>query len=308
MKKIVLFFLILSSFSIYSWQNREYNWDLFPYIYLTELPVEAKNLDNIHQNSVDLVKKELSQKDRDSILNSSDFRVKMSENSGLFFAQTPFYQPRILYIAAHKFWKIFGLNSIDSVYLTSLVFSLLFLILLYVWISKEFGSALGLFFCIFVAIQPKNIQLSTLATPDMMATFLVLLAVYFFDQKSNIFLYILIGIATVFVRPDKVVLLLAIPFINMLFTRKKLAQNAFAIICLLGSYIFLKKNFYHHSLEFLFSNTFFERIYTLNQDINITFAQYQRIFFKNILPILLISIPVSVYTYFHGYKLKSYLV
>ena len=119
----ILYILIALSFSIYNFQNREYDWDLPGYLgclFESEYP---GNIEKIKNETYLSIRKEASLKQFDNLVGASSHRKVLFENADAFNEQLPYFQVKIGYNLLVRAFYFIGFSAPYSVlYLNSLLF------------------------------------------------------------------------------------------------------------------------------------------------------------------------------------------
>ena len=228
----ILYILIALSFSIYNFQNREYDWDLPGYLgclFESEYP---GNIEKIKNETYLSIRKEASLKQFDNLVGASSYRKVLFENADAFNEQLPYFQVKIGYNLLVRAFYFIGFSAPYSVlYLNSLLF---FISILFFYFSLKAIYLEYPFFVFFASVLFSSLPvlhyLSRIASPDILLVLLLLVfANFVINNKKPIYVFFIIFLI-VFSRPDYIIFGLSFYFFKILyeyFLLKKINFNQY---------------------------------------------------------------------------------
>ena len=285
----ILYILIALSFSIYNFQNREYDWDLPGYLgclFESEYP---GNIEKIKNETYLSIRKEASLKQFDNLIGASSHRKVLFENADAFNEQLPYFQVKIGYNLLVRAFYFIGFSAPYSVlYLNSLLF---FISILFFYFSLKAIYLEYPFFVFFASVLFSSLPvlhyLSRIATPDILLVLLLLVfADFIINNKNSYFIFFIIFLI-MFSRPDYIIFGLSFYFFKILyeyFLLKKFNVNNLIFIILIGTVYFLIIEFYNYpGWKHVFYDSFiYRRNYISDQNPEFSLKTYIDIILKGI--------------------------
>jgi hypothetical protein len=285
----ILYILIALSFSIYNFQNREYDWDLPGYLgclFESEYP---GNIEKIKNETYLSIRKEASLKQFDNLVGASSYRKVLFENADAFNEQLPYYQIKIGYNLLVRAFYLMGFSAPYSVlYLNSLLF---FISILFFYFSLKAIYLEYPFFVFFASVLFSSLPvlhyLSRNATPDILLVLLLLVfANFIINNKNSYFIFFIIFLIMVS-RPDYIIFGLSFYFFKILyeyFLLKKINVNNVIFIILIGTAYFLIIKYYNYpGWKHVFYDSFiYRRNYISDQNPEFSLKTYIDIILKGI--------------------------
>lgn len=195
-----------------------YNWDMVAYT--------ASALEDTYQNPVDLHRETWRQVDRKAsaqqqymLKQSNDYNRHQWENPIDFQSQLSMYRVKVGYIALLKALDPYtGLIQAGVVLSVGPALIFGFVCLLWLWRAQALQGTFILLPLLFLA---DFLALSAAVTPDMLVSTLSLAALYCLHRNRDWSAALLL-IASVFIRPDNFVLIIAFTIAAMLFGWRRL--------------------------------------------------------------------------------------
>ena len=285
----ILYILIALSFSIYNFQNREYDWDLPGYLgclFESEYP---GNIEKIKNETYLSIRKEASLKQFDNLVGASSYRKVLFENADAFNEQLPYFQVKIGYNLLVRAFYFIGFSAPYSVlYLNSLLF---FISILFFYFSLKAIYLEYPFFVFFASVLFSSLPvlhyLSRIASPDILLVLLLLVfANFVINNKKPIYVFFIIFLI-VFSRPDYIIFGLSFYFFKILyeyFLLKKFNVNNLIFIILIGTVYFLIIKYYNYpGWKHVFYDSFiYRRNYISGQNPEFSLKTYIDIILKGI--------------------------
>lgn len=309
----VLYILIALSFSVYNFQNREYDWDLPGYLGCLFESENPGNLEKIKNETYISIRKEASPKQFDNLVEASEHRKILYKKADAFYEQLPYFQVKIGYNLLVRAFYFVGFSAPYSVlFLNSVLF---FISIIFFYFSLKAIYSGYPFFVFFVSILFSSLPvlhyLSRIASPDILLVLLLLVfANFVINNKKPIYVFFIIFLI-VFSRPDYVIFGLSFYFSKMIYEfvlEKKLKRDNFIYIILIGLVYFLIIKYYNYpGWKHVFYDSFiYRRAYISGQSPEFSFKTYVNIVLKGIVnmkKITLISLFFVIWILFFGKNL-----
>lgn len=311
----ILYILIALSFSVYNFQNREYDWDLPGYVGALLVSENDGYTKQTHNLVYSEIRKESTQKEFNKIIGlGKDNATNYFYRSKLAFQeQLPYYQIKIGYNLLVRAFYFVGFSAPYSVlFLNSVLF---FISIIFFYFSLKAIYSGYPFFVFFVSILFSSLPvlhyLSRIASPDILLVLLLLVfANFVINNKKPIYVFFIIFLI-VFSRPDYVIFGLSFYFSKIIYEfvlEKKLNRDNFIYIILIGlGYFFIVKYYNYPGWKHVFYDSFiYRRAYISGQSPEFSFKTYVNIVLKGIVnmkKITLISLFFVIWILFFGKNL-----
>lgn len=205
-KKLIFFVYILfaSGIAILSVMKADYNWDVLPYAGCV-IAIETSDANEIHRKTYEIFKESVDSKTYLQLTTGSNYRETLANNADSFNQNLPFYKVKPLYILLMYALYKSGINLFTAPIIISAVFYFFMSILVFIWISKFTENQIHTFlFSALLSFAPFMISFSSSATPDLLSSFLIVLAMFRLLTKKNIYWFLLFMILSILVRPDNI--------------------------------------------------------------------------------------------------------
>ncbi len=167
-----IYLLLFLALGALAWQRPTWEWDLLGYLGCLEEAAGAA-VDEAHPAVRAQIGEHAPPKAAEELFSRNEYRQSLSRDSQAFDAQLPFYRGRVVYLWSLRGLSALGLPPIHAAYLLSILAGLLLAIVMYAWLARHLPpfpaallSATGL-------LAAGYFEVSTLATPDMLATSLL---------------------------------------------------------------------------------------------------------------------------------------
>lgn len=174
------------------------NWDMIAYV-AAVLEGDISDPVALHDKTYDLVKQDISAGEYLTLTEDRPYRIRQAQDPAAFYTMLGFYRMKIAYIETAKFLTRFT-DPVTGLRLISLVSTAAFGLLLLRWLGRYKLLSAGP-----IVVAMINIcgiyAVAADVTPDMFATFFLLLAFYLYCEKQDL-LAALCLILSMFIRPD----------------------------------------------------------------------------------------------------------
>lgn len=214
-------FLLLTVLAVaaYGWLRPDYrNWDMVAYV-ATALENRFEDADTLHAETWALIEPEASEWHKYHLKFSNPYNLHEWENPADFQSQLSMYRVKVAYIALLRLLEpLMGLVT-ASIFLS--VVPSLGVGLLCLWWLWRTDALQGAFFLVPLLLVADYSRTTAAAYPDMLVSFLSLVAVYALWRGRD-WLACALLFASVFVRPDNIVFILAVLITAVLFNWRKL--------------------------------------------------------------------------------------
>jgi hypothetical protein len=247
----VLFAAAVSVVALYAVLKPDYNWDMVAYVG-TALERQYPDAQDLHRETWQRIDEGASERQEYHLKLSNPYNLHQWKNPADFQSQLSMYRVKIGYIAALRMLDPL-VGVVNASFLLSVVPSLLFgaLCLWWMWREKALQGAL-LFFPLLILID--YLPLTTVVTPDMLASAVSMAGIYAFYRRHD-WLGAAFLVLAVSIRPDSFVLVIALTIAASLFGWRKLpiiaAFGASLLLTLVASKLAGHPGWWPH---FYFSN------------------------------------------------------
>lgn len=213
-----------------------YNWDMTCYVALAIAWGES-DPEVIHRRTYETLQAEVPEEYYRAIITGG---VKQSryEDPAAFHEHLAFYRARILYT-----YPIYLLNRFFDVPLTSATWGISraawfgLACLMAIWAAGSLGWFWGLPVGTLLAHAPWFVSHLGFSSPDLQATLLTCLGLYFLIERRKDIVGAALLTATIAIRPDTVILALVLAAALWFFDRESRPSNRFLLIWSVGSVI-----------------------------------------------------------------------
>jgi len=263
-KKIIfiIYLLLISVITVFSVTKADYNWDVLAYAGCV-FSFESTNADTVHKSAYELFKNTVDEKTYLLQTAGNKYRETLSECTDCFYQTLPFYKIKLLYIILIYGLYKSGINLFFSLAVISGLFYFLTSLVIYLWLWKiirdEFYSFLP---AVFLSVSPYLINASSNPTPDLLAGFFIFLAVFILLERNNFYLFALLMVLSLFVRPDNIFLFAIL--IGVLITNNQYSKHRklMYLSISLGALIVVITNIWsgNYSYSTLFYHSFVEKL------------------------------------------------
>jgi hypothetical protein len=235
--RLAVFFmaLVIAGVAAYSWLRPAYNWDMVAYV-ATALENRIDDPAALHERTWAEIEPGAREAQLYHLQFSNPYNLHQWENPADFQSQLSMYRVKVLYVAMLRWLEpVVGLATASI--LLSVLPSVVFGALCLWWLVRE-GAEQGLLLLVPFLATADFITMTTMVTPDMLLAAMSLGAVLLLlrgrDGLAGLLLF-----ASVFVRPDNIILIFALLIAAVLFGWRLLPMLATFVVsfaaCLLIS-------------------------------------------------------------------------
>jgi hypothetical protein len=200
-----------------TWLRPGYNWDMVAYI-AAALEDEIDDPVELHAKTWKEIEKGATENDLKLLRYDQGYQQHQWENPGDFASMLSMYRVKAGYIATLRaLAPVTGLY--EAAILLSIVPSVAFGALCLYWLKRE-NALQGALVLVPALALADYIHMTTIASPDMMATLLSVTAIYFLTRNRDVIACLLLY-ASVLFRPDSLILLFALLITAVVFGWRK---------------------------------------------------------------------------------------
>lgn len=207
-KLILALYLCLMSFYLYTHQY--YNADIEAYmglVYKARFP--DMKIEDVHKKVYDELKKKKpgtgqisTGREEDAVGDNSYYHI-LSENPKAYEEELQFFSVKPFYNFINSLFFRLGFEASTSTFLITIISYILVVGLVFVFLSKILKNHyLALLLTIVISLFKPLLDTSRHATPDGLATFLLLLTLYYAVMKRNLFAVTISGMLCILTRPE----------------------------------------------------------------------------------------------------------
>jgi hypothetical protein len=240
----LIYFLLLLTLTIALAFKPGYNWDMLPYMAITEKIDGVKPFDKIHADVYSNAKKNLSSKRYHSLTDTANaYRKKMFEDADAFQTQLPFFNIKPLYlISVYIFYKL-GAALTYATIIPSLIAFLCMNVLAYFW-CRRFRLSFPALIIALMLVCVITIPFATRSNPDGLAFLFAFAGAFFFLETENLFIAVVFLVLSILTRPDYIIFALLLYSIVLMAKWKRkvpfFISSSYLLLLLLSYYLPLK--------------------------------------------------------------------
>ncbi|QPC88112.1 hypothetical protein GA830_16155 [Mesorhizobium sp. NBSH29] len=202
----------------YSWLRPDYNWDMLAYV-ATALEDRVTDPVELHDRTWDEIRKGALEGDLYRLQYGYPYNRHQWEHPVDFQSQLSMYRVKVAYIELLRVIEpIFGLDR--GAMLLSILPAIAFGGLSLFWLWRE-NALQGAFFLVPMLVMADYLHMTTAVTPDMLAAVMAVGAIYLLSKERDILACLLL-FAAVLVRPDTLILTLALTITAFLYAWRRL--------------------------------------------------------------------------------------
>lgn len=269
---ILIYCVILTGISIYSFKSPEYNWDMLPYMGVV-VSYDGNNANSIHEKVYITAKEEVPPTLYRQLTDPNNtYRTAAEEDADAFYNQLPFYVVKPLYTwSAYLFYKA-GASLTRSTVLPSVISYFMMGLLLFYWLQKYWPPSFAFSAAMVTIISPAMLSVAKLSTPDALSGLLLFTAVFSIIEKKSFVFTSIILLLTIFARIDNIIpalfILSTIYFSNRRNEKTGLLKYISVLIGMILSYFFISSNAQSFGWDMLYYTSFVKQLnpsYQLNE-------------------------------------------
>jgi len=239
---VIIGFILLSIlWSISSYKNPAYNFDMINYMGCILKIDGIKDESLIHQKVYEELKTIPPEKYELLTDKDSEFVHTIHEDYVAFSQQRPWFEIKFIYNYINFIIYKITNDLVRSTFISSIIAFMLISLLLIKWISINIDNKdWPLLFTALIFIFPVShlLTLSKFSTPDALASFFIFLSFYLLVVKKKIHAAIIVLIISIGVHMDHLIILVFV-LIAYRFIIKKLSNKQFLIYLAMASLFFL---------------------------------------------------------------------
>lgn len=214
---VILLVTTVLMLSVVTWLRPGYNWDMVAYV-ATALENRIDDPVQLHAETWKEIEKGANEGDLRLLRYDQEYKQHQWENPVDFKSQLSMYRVKVAYIGLIRALEpIVGLDK--AAILLSILPSLAFGTLCLYWLRRE-DALQGTLILVPVLGLADYLHMTTLVTPDMLTSLMALAAIYLLMRQRDV-AACLVLFASVFVRPDSLILVFAILIAAVVFGWRK---------------------------------------------------------------------------------------
>jgi hypothetical protein len=219
---------VIAAVAAYAWIKPDYNWDMVAYV-ATALEDRITDPVELHAETWGEIEKGARESQLYHLKFSNPYNLNQWENPADFQSQLSMYRVKVAYVALMRWIEpITGLAAASI--LLSILPSIAFGGLCLWWLARE-DARQGLILLVpFLAIA-DYVSMTTAVTPDMLLAVMSLGAILLLMKGKDLAACLLL-FASVFVRPDNIILIFALLIAAVLFGWRLLPMLATFVVSL----------------------------------------------------------------------------
>lgn len=210
---LVFMALVIAGVAAYSWLKPAYNWDMVAYV-ATALEDRTDDPVELHRRTWDAIEPGASEEHLYHLKFSNPYNLNQWENPADFQSQLSMYRVKIGYIELLRWLEpVAGLAR--GAMLLSILPAIGFGALALWWLARE-RAAQGALLLVPLLMVADYMKMSMAVTPDMLLAVVSLAAVLLLLRGRDLAACLLL-FASIFVRPDNIILIFALLITAVLF-------------------------------------------------------------------------------------------
>ncbi|MEJ8475034.1 hypothetical protein [Roseibium algae] len=212
------------------------NWDMVAY---TASILEDKITDpvELHDTSYELLKENVSEGEFQALTQDREYRIRQYEDPAAFGTMLGFYRLKLGYIKTARALSSF-MDPVKSLRLISMASALAIAGLLLVWLARNKALMYGPIVVAMLIVTDFGAS-AALLTPDLYASFFLLLACFLYIERQDIATAACL-IAALFIRPDHLAFIGVFFVFALIYGPGRWILTATFIVCLLAYSLILK--------------------------------------------------------------------
>lgn len=196
-----------------TWLRPGYNWDMVAYVAVA-MENKIDDANTLHAETWREIEKGATEGDLDKLRYASEYQQHQWENPDDFKSQLSMYRVKVGYIALLR--ALAPVTGYDkAAILLSIMPSVIFGAFCLFWLSRE-NALQGALVLVPALALADYLHMTTIASPDMLAALLSIAAIYFLTRSSDAIACVLLY-ASVLIRPDSLILILALLIASVIF-------------------------------------------------------------------------------------------
>lgn len=203
---VVFFGAVCLLIAAYALVRPDYNWDMVAYV-ATALEDRHPDPVELHAETWERISEGASQSQLYHLQYSNPYNRHQWENPADFQSQLSMYRVKVAYIALLRALEPIT-GFVKAAILLSVLPSLALGVLCLYWLGRA-NALQGAFLLAPVLLLADYAHMTTAVVPDMLVSFVSLLAVYLFARKRDLAASVVL-FASVLIRPDNIILAFAL--------------------------------------------------------------------------------------------------
>jgi len=201
-----LFIVIFLFVAAYTWVRPDYNWDMVAYV-ASALENRTESPEQLHAETWKAISEDAREAQLYRLQHGNPFNQHQWEHPADFESQLSMFRVKIGYV-----WLIRALEPLFGIAHAAILLSILpalgFGLVCLCWLGRE-GALQGAVFLVPALMVADVLHMTTAVTPDMLLALVSMSALYLLARERDIAACALL-FASVFVRPDNIILVFAL--------------------------------------------------------------------------------------------------
>ena len=271
-------YVFASAYAVYLGVTKPvYNWDMIGYVG-SVLASESNDAQQIHNQALEEVTAVTPEMFHATFLNNP-----LSNNTGNFIRQIPFYDIKPLYVTAVTMLHQLGASLAEATWLVSAFFFIILAVAIGLWRPTKAPHGVWLL-AVIALMWLGNLPMQRLAgysTPDAMAIAFLMVGFMAWWRNRSLAGFTIACLLAIFTRPDALITVLALTLFFTLFARKErllsMPHGVAIGVTMIGAYLALQNILGSVGWETLFYRGFINDNFDFTKaTVTITWEQYWR--------------------------------
>lgn len=216
------------------------NWDMLAYT-ASVLEADTADVGELHRKTYSLVKENVPEGEYLALTGDRPYRVHQAADAEAFHTMLGFYRLKILYVETARLLAA-ATGPVEALRLISLASVLAIGGVLLVWLARTGTLMYGPVVAAFLSLSAFGYA-ALLVTPDLYATFFLLLAAFFYLERLDLPASLAL-VAAFLVRPDQLALIGVLFVFAAIYGPGRWTMTACFFVCL-ATYVWLQRGSDH---------------------------------------------------------------
>jgi len=199
------YFVCILLVGFYAYKKPYYNWGALPYMAVV-LSYDNDDPKFIHDTIYQIARQKIPSETYNQIADTSmNYKKRMLQNENDFYNLLPFYVVKPLYTGLIYLFYKSGISLLKATVLPSVVAYVLIGLLLLIWVKIYLQLFFAFLSCILIMLFAPMLEVVKTSSPDCLATFLLLTALYFIIERKSLLIAFFFLLLSVFARLDNII-------------------------------------------------------------------------------------------------------
>ncbi|MCB0700235.1 MAG: hypothetical protein H6551_01470 [Chitinophagales bacterium] len=219
-----ILFIILASYFVLSYNNvNNYCWDLIGYLGVI-YEYDNSDIEQVHSKTFNTLKTNTSSTVFNHMTSENDYKGRVYGDINFFEEELSFYRTKPLYTATSYILYKLNVPVLTALRIIVLLSSLLLLIITYYWLSIYNSPLVAIVISLLLGHTHIFADLQTFRSPDATSNMLIMLSLFFVNQKKKGWIIIITLCLAVLARIDNVILAALVAYFFLMKQKRTLTK------------------------------------------------------------------------------------